>query len=66
MAYKRETALSFGSAGEIESLKADVGDQVFAGQVLATLRRTAAGADEAEAALARKTAEQNFDRVSPS
>jgi RND family efflux transporter MFP subunit len=63
VAYKRETALSFGSAGEIETLKADVGDQVFAGQLLATLRRTAAGADEVEAALARKTAEQNFDRI---
>ncbi len=63
VAYKRETALSFGSAGEIETLKADVGDQVYAGQLLATLRRTAAGADEAEAALARKTAEQNFDRI---
>lgn len=64
VAYKRETALSFGSAGEIETLKADVGDQVYAGQVLATLRRTAAGADEAEAALARRTAEQNFERIS--
>ena len=63
VAYKRETSLSFGSAGEIESMKADVGDQVFAGQMLATLRRTAAGQDEAEAALARKTAEQNFDRI---
>lgn len=63
VAYKRETALSFGSAGEIETMHADVGDQVYAGQVLATLRRTAAGADEAEAALARKTAEQNFDRI---
>jgi RND family efflux transporter MFP subunit len=64
VAYKRETALSFGSPGEIETLQADVGDQVYAGQVLATLRRTAAGADGAEAALARKTAEQNFERVS--
>ncbi len=64
VAYKRETALSFGSPGEIETMKADVGDQVYAGQLLATLRRTAAGADEAEAALARKTAEQTFDRVS--
>lgn len=64
VAYKRETALSFGSPGEIEALKVDVGDQVFAGQTLATLRRSAAGADGAEAALARKTAEQNFDRIS--
>jgi RND family efflux transporter MFP subunit len=64
VAYKRETSLSFNAPGEIETLRVDVGDQVYAGQVLATLRRTAAGADEAEAALARKTAEQNFDRVS--
>lgn len=63
VAYKRETALSFGAPGEIESVKADVGDQVYAGQVLATLRRTTTGADQAEAALARKTAEQTFERV---
>lgn len=64
VAYKRETSLSFSAPGEIETLRADVGDQVYQGQVLATLRRTAVGADEAEAALARQTAEQNFDRVS--
>lgn len=63
VAYKRETSLSFGTPGEIESVKADVGDQVYAGQVLATLRRTTTGADEAEGALARKTAEQNFERI---
>jgi RND family efflux transporter MFP subunit len=63
VAYKRETSLSFGVAGEIEVLSADVGDQVKAGQRLATLRRTATGADAAEAALARQTAEQSYARV---
>lgn len=63
VAYKRETALSFSVAGEIQTLGADVGDQVKAGQTLATLRRTATGADAAEAALARQTAEQSFARI---
>jgi RND family efflux transporter MFP subunit len=64
VAYKRETALSFGAPGQIETLTVDAGDQVKAGQVIATLRKTTVGADAAEAALARKTAEQNFDRIS--
>lgn len=64
VAYKRETALSFGAPGEIESLSVDVGDRVAAGQALARLRRTTSGADAAEAALARQTAQQTFDRVS--
>ena len=63
VAYKRETALGFGAPGEIESILADVGDRVAAGQVLATMRRTTTGADASEAALARLTAEQNFERV---
>lgn len=63
VAYKRETALGFGAPGEIESIVADVGDRVAAGQVLATMRRTTTGADASEAALARLTAEQNFERV---
>jgi RND family efflux transporter MFP subunit len=63
VAYKRETALGFGAPGEIESIMADVGDRVAAGQVLATMRRTTTGADASEAALARLTAEQNFERV---
>ncbi len=63
VAYKRETALGFGAPGEIESIMADVGDRVAAGQVLATMRRTTTSADASEAALARLTAEQNFDRV---
>jgi len=64
VAYKRETALSFGAPGEIESLAVDVGDRVVAGQTLARLRRTTTGADAEEAALARQTAQQTFDRVS--
>jgi len=63
VAYKRETALGFGAPGEIESILADVGDRVAAGPVLATMRRTTTGADASEAALARLTAEQNFERV---
>jgi RND family efflux transporter MFP subunit len=63
VAFKRETALGFGAPGEIESITADVGDRVVAGQVLATMRKTTTGADASEAALARLTAEQNFDRM---
>jgi RND family efflux transporter MFP subunit len=63
VAYKRETALGFGAPGEIESLVVDVGDRVAAGQVLATMRRTTTSVDKNEAALARQTAEQNFDRI---
>jgi RND family efflux transporter MFP subunit len=63
VAFKRETALGFAAPGEIESIMADVGDRVVAGQVLATMRKTTTGADASEAALARLTAEQNFDRL---
>jgi RND family efflux transporter MFP subunit len=63
VSYKRETVLSFGAPGEIESLSADVGDRVVAGQVLASLRKTTSGADAEETALARLTAQQNFERV---
>jgi RND family efflux transporter MFP subunit len=63
VAYKRETALGFGAPGQIETLSVDAGDRVSAGQVIATLRKTTIGADEAEAALARQTAQQTFDRV---
>lgn len=63
LAYKRETALAFGVPGQIETLDADEGDTVHAGQVLAILRKTTASADASEAALARQTAEQNFERI---
>ncbi len=64
VAFKNETTLSFNAPGEIETLTVDQGDQVSAGQVLATLRRSSVGADAAEADLVRKTAQQNYDRVS--
>ncbi len=64
VAYKRETALGFGAPGQIETITVDAGDRVATGQEIATLRRTTVGADEAEAALARQTAQQTFDRVS--
>ncbi|MBI1361033.1 MAG: efflux RND transporter periplasmic adaptor subunit [Alphaproteobacteria bacterium] len=64
VAFKNETTLSFNAPGEIETLTVDQGDQVTAGQVLATLRRSSVGADAAEADLVRKTAQQNFDRIS--
>lgn len=64
VAYKRETDLGFGAAGQIETLTVDSGDRVAAGLVIATLRKISVGADEAEAALARQTAQQTFDRVS--
>jgi RND family efflux transporter MFP subunit len=64
VAFKNETVLSFNAPGQIETLTVDQGDQVKAGQVLATLRRSSVGADAAETELVRKTAQQNFDRVS--
>jgi RND family efflux transporter MFP subunit len=64
VAFKNETALSFNAPGQIETLTVDQGDNVNAGQVLATLRRASVGADAAEAELVRKTAQQNYDRVS--
>lgn len=64
VAFKNETALSFSAPGQIETLTVDEGDNVKVGQVLATLRRSSVGADAAEADLVRKTAQQNYDRVS--
>jgi RND family efflux transporter MFP subunit len=63
VAFKRETALSFGAPGEIETLNVDEGDRVNAGQTLATLRRTTVGADAEESAIARRTAEQQLART---
>ena len=62
-AWKRETGLGFAAPGEIETVAVDMGDKVISGQMLATLRRTAVGADAAEAALARKTAELAYERT---
>lgn len=64
VAFKNETTLSFSAAGQIETLTVDQGSQVYSGQVLATMRRSSAGADAAEADLARRTAQQTYDRVS--
>jgi RND family efflux transporter MFP subunit len=64
VAFKNETTLAFNAAGQIETLTVDQGAQVQAGQVLATLRRSSAGVDAAEADLARRTAQQAYDRVS--
>lgn len=61
--YKRESALSFGAPGELEDIRVDAGDEVRTGQTLAVLRRTSVGADEAEAAIAAQTAEQNYERI---
>ena len=63
VAWKRETALGFGAVGEIEQISADIGDRVSAGQRLAVLRRVAVGVDTQEAELARKTAQQTFERT---
>ncbi len=63
VAHKRDSALSFGAPGELEEIRVDVGDQVGSGQTLAVLRRTTVGADEAEAAIAAQTAEQNYERI---
>ena len=63
VSHKRETALAFGAPGEIETLSVDEGDKVYAGQTLATLRKTTGGADAGESMLARQTAEQNFERI---
>ncbi|MBI1340877.1 efflux RND transporter periplasmic adaptor subunit [bacterium] len=61
--YVRETILSFGAPGQIETLSVDEGDVVAAGARLATLRRTTVGADAEEAEVARRTAEQQLARV---
>ena len=63
VAHKRESALSFGAPGELDDVRVDVGDNVRSGQTLAVLRRTSVGADEAEAAIAAQTAEQNYERL---
>ena len=63
VAHQRESALSFGAPGELEDVRVDVGDNVRTGQTLAVLRRTSVGADEAEAAIAAQTAEQNYERL---
>jgi RND family efflux transporter MFP subunit len=63
VAYLRETPLSFAAAGRIVDVMADEGDTVRSGQLLARLQRTTSGADDREAAAARRTAEQDVERT---
>ena len=50
--YRREPVLAFTAAGVVGAIEVDSGDVVRRGQRLATLRRTGAGANVDEAALA--------------
>lgn len=63
VSFRREPQLSFPASGVIETLFADAGDVVRRGQRLATLRRTGAGANANEAALARENAERELARA---
>ncbi|ANP46796.1 efflux RND transporter periplasmic adaptor subunit [Candidatus Viadribacter manganicus] len=61
--YRREPILAFTSGGVIGAIDVDSGDVVRRGQRLATLRRTNAGANLDEAALARANAERDLVRA---
>jgi RND family efflux transporter MFP subunit len=61
--YRREPVLAFTANGIIGSIDVDSGDVVRRGQRLATLRRTGAGANVDEAALARANAERDLART---
>ncbi|MBL8536632.1 MAG: efflux RND transporter periplasmic adaptor subunit [Hyphomonadaceae bacterium] len=61
--YRRETELAFTAPGVVATLHVDAGDRVRRGQRLATLRRTTAGANVDEAALARANAERDLART---
>src|SRR5690606_17969579 len=61
--YRREPVLAFTAAGIVGSIEVDSGDVVRRGQRLATLRRTGAGANVDEAALARANAERDLART---
>lgn len=61
--YRREPVLAFTANGVIGSIDVDSGDIVRRGQRLATLRRTGAGANVDEAALARANAERDLART---
>ncbi|MBY0563098.1 MAG: efflux RND transporter periplasmic adaptor subunit [Hyphomonadaceae bacterium] len=61
--YKREADLAFTAPGVIAALHVDAGDRVRRGQRLATLRRTTAGTNADEAALARANAERDLART---
>lgn len=61
--YRREPVLAFTAAGIVGAINVDSGDVVRRGQRLATLRRTGAGANVDEAALARANAERDLART---
>jgi RND family efflux transporter MFP subunit len=61
--YRREPVLAFTASGVVGSIDVDSGDVVRRGQRLATLRRTGAGANVDEAALARANAERDLART---
>lgn len=61
--YRREPVLAFTAAGVVGAVDVDSGDVVRRGQRLATLRRTGAGANVDEAALARVNAERDLART---
>jgi RND family efflux transporter MFP subunit len=61
--YRREPVLAFSAAGIVGAIDVDSGDVVRRGQRLATLRRTGAGANVDEAALARANAERDLART---
>jgi len=61
--YRREPVLAFTANGIIGGIDVDSGDVVRRGQRLATLRRTGAGANVDEAALARANAERDLART---
>ncbi|MBL8546148.1 MAG: efflux RND transporter periplasmic adaptor subunit [Hyphomonadaceae bacterium] len=61
--YRREPVLAFTAAGIVGAIDVDSGDVVRRGQRLATLRRTGAGANVDEAALARANAERDLERT---
>jgi RND family efflux transporter MFP subunit len=63
VAYQRETALSFKVPGVIARLTVDEGDQVRAGQVLASLNLTEYSANFAEADAMLRTAESQLARA---
>lgn len=63
VAYQRETALSFKVPGIIARLTVDEGDQVRAGQTLASLNLTEYSANFAEADAAMRTAESQLTRA---
>lgn len=63
VAYQRETALSFKVPGVIARLNVDEGDQVRAGQTLASLNLTEYSASFAEADASLRTAESQLART---